>query len=153
MAGEASIPHLNGYLVYLGAFKHIWTHLDYFRLIKALFSLFRLIWAHLSSCITGKNLVQIEPHSEDAYLYKERELRLINLNVLQGGRRRVGLPPPSPTQGTSYFPWLVFWAPIQFEFTYIKWTNKKKLWWAIITNKTIKLKICIQMWPTVAWLQ
>ena len=28
-----------------------------------------------------------------------------------------------------------------------------KLWWAIITNKTIELKICIPMWPTVAWLQ
>ena len=28
----------------------------------------------------------------------------------------------------------------------------RKLWWAIITNNTIKLKFCIPMWPA-AWLQ
>ena len=29
----------------------------------------------------------------------------------------------------------------------------RKLWWALMTNQTIELKICITMWPTAAWLQ
>ena len=29
----------------------------------------------------------------------------------------------------------------------------RTLWWAIITDETIKLKICIPLWPTVALLQ
>ena len=65
--------------------------------MQALLSLFRLISAHFSSCITGKNLFYIEPHSEDAYLYAG------------------GLP----------FFLSGLWASIQFEFTYITWTNKQ----------------------------
>ena len=26
---------------------------------------------------------------------------------------------------TSLFPWLVFWASLQFEFTYVKWNNRQ----------------------------
>ena len=31
-----------------------------------------------------QNSIYIEPHSEDAYLYEEREFRLINLKALRG---------------------------------------------------------------------
>ena len=30
-----------------------------------------------------------------------------------------------PCRGNSHFSWLVFWASIQLEFTYIKWRNKQ----------------------------
>ena len=59
-------------------------------------SSFEHIQAHLSSCIAGKNLIQIELHSEDAYLCKERKIRLINLKVLQGGWASTPIPHPSP---------------------------------------------------------
>ena len=47
------------------------------------------------------NFIQIEPHSEDAYLYEEKDLRLINLKAFVGGEG-VGLPPSR--SGTSLFP-------------------------------------------------
>ena len=51
--------------------------------------------AYLSSCITGKSLTQIEPHSEHTYFNEERELRIINLKAL---REELGFhSPPPPT--------------------------------------------------------
>ena len=72
MVGKVSIPHLEVDFVHLGTFNLDQTHLNSFRLISP----------HFSSFSTSKNLFQIEQHSEDAYLCKESELRLIKLEVL-----------------------------------------------------------------------
>ena len=45
-----------------------------------------------------QNSIYIEPHSEDAYLYEEREFRLINLKALRG---ELGF--HSPRRGPSHF--------------------------------------------------
>ena len=39
------------------------------------------------------NFIQIEPHSEDAYLYEEKDLRLINLKAFVGGGKELGFHP------------------------------------------------------------
>ena len=51
-----------------------------------------------------QNFIYIELLSEGTYLYKEKELRLINLKTL-GGLGGDGLPPPR--KGISLFSWLV----------------------------------------------
>ena len=61
-------------------------------------------------------------HSEDAYLYEEKELRLINIKALGDGRE-LGF--HSHTGWPPFFTWLVFWASIQFEFAYLSETLGK----------------------------
>ena len=91
-AGEASTPSLRGDIAHLGAFKLSQAHLNSFRLIQAHSSSFKFIQTHFSSCITDKNLIQIEPYLEYAYLCRGRKLRLINLKVLL---RELGFHPPN----------------------------------------------------------
>lgn len=79
----------------------IQAHFISYRLIQAHSRSFELIWlirAHLNSCVVGKNHIYIDRHSEDAYFYAKRNLRLINIKALFG---ELGFHPP--TRGSPFF--------------------------------------------------
>ena len=159
---RASNSHFEGNEAHLGllelTIRLIWTHLDLFRLIKLFglkwvhLSLFKLISAHAS--LAKFYIYKTESHSEDAYLYEERELRLINLKALRGSWASI------PTQEGP--PFFFYWSfEHQFDSSLRtlseiigKWVllmwGVGILWGAVITGETTKWKIRIPMWPTVA---
>ena len=88
-----------------------------------------------------QNFTYIEPYSADAYLYGERELRLINLKALRGSWAS------TPTQGGLPFQHQFNSSSLPLIETIGKWVllmwRMGTLWGAVITNKTTKLKIRI----------
>ena len=98
-------------------------------------------------------------HSENAYLYEERGgLSSINLKAL---RRQLGFHPPRRGRPPFFLDWS-FERQFNSGSRTLSETISKlvllmwgvtTLYGALITDKTTKLKICISMWLTVAWLQ